>query len=307
MSDGKHVEVNPMAPADEVGYQREDNIVEQEVFGTRTDGVNFRKVGWFKACILFTKIIFATGVLSLPSALYALGAVGGGISIVAWGALNTYCFVILGNFRQKHPSCHSIVDMVKIAGGNIAKEITGILFMIGYVLVTGTGIIGVATALNALSHHGACTVWWSFIATVIIILTASVRKLQHLGWLTYAGFVSIYVAVFIVVVGVTQRSRPAAAPQSGTYVLGYYAINNPGFAAGMVASSTIFVSSAGTSGFLPIVSEMRNPRDYKKALYLCMGLVTASYLCFSLVVYRWCGQWVASPSLGVRGSIYDSS
>lgn len=32
-----------------------------------------------------------------------------------------------------------------------------------------------------------------------------------------------------------------------------------------------------------------------------MGLVTASYLTFSLIVYRWCGQWVGNPSLGSAG------
>lgn len=32
-----------------------------------------------------------------------------------------------------------------------------------------------------------------------------------------------------------------------------------------------------------------------------MSIVTASYLTFSLVVYRWCGKWVASPSLGSAG------
>ena len=134
---------------------------------------------------------------------------------------------------------------------------------------------------------------------IVIALAASVRKLQHVSWLTYAGFISIYAAVLIVVIGVTQRNRPAAAPQEGDYDLGYYAINNPGFVAGMAASSIIFYSSAGTSAFLPIISEMRNPKDYKKALYVCMSVVTGSYLCFSLVVYRWCGQWVANPSLGV--------
>jgi amino acid permease len=270
-----------------------------EVFKKTSTGVDFRKVGWFNATVIFTKILFATGVLSLPSALYALGAVGGSISIVAWGAFNTYCFVILGNFRLKHPHCHSIADMAEVALGIVGKEVTGLLFIIGYVLVTGSGIVGVSTALNALSHHAACTVWWSFLATVVIIATASIRKLEHVGWLSYVGFLSIYIAVFIVVVGVTQRDRPAAAPQEGPYDLGYVAINNPGFAGGMVASSTIFVSSAGTSAFLPVISEMRNPKDYKKPLYYCMTLVTASYLAFGLVVYRWCGMWVASPSLGV--------
>lgn len=34
-----------------------------------------------------------------------------------------------------------------------------------------------------------------------------------------------------------------------------------------------------------------------------VSIVTASYLSFSLVVYRWCGQWVASPSLGSAGPV----
>lgn len=51
---------------------------------------------------------------------------------------------------------------------------------------------------------------------------------------------------------------------------------------------------------MPVIAEMRDPKEFNKALFVCMGLVNAGYLSFSLVVYRWCGQWVASPSLGVR-------
>lgn len=32
-----------------------------------------------------------------------------------------------------------------------------------------------------------------------------------------------------------------------------------------------------------------------------MAIVNGSYLAFSLVMYRWCGQWIASPSLGSAG------
>jgi hypothetical protein len=101
-------------------------------------------------------------------------------------------------------------------------------------------------------------------------------------------------------IGVTTRSRPAAAPQTGPYELGWLAIGHPSFELGISASATIFISSAGTSAFLPVISEMRRPKDYNKAVYVCMAIVQASYLTFSLVVYRWCGQWVANPSLGVR-------
>ncbi|KAF5004712.1 hypothetical protein FDECE_8823 [Fusarium decemcellulare] len=273
----------------------------QEVFKKNTDGVDFRTVGWVKATSIFLKIIFAVGVLSIPKTMYTLGAIGGSLSVVAWGIFNTYIGVIQGNFRERHRGCHSIADMAELVGGPIIRELTGLFFIFTYILCAGAGIIGVTTGLNALSGHAACTVWWAFIAAVVIASAASIRKLEGIGWVTYAGFASIYIAVFIVVVGVTQRDRPAAAPQTGDFELGFHLIAYPNFAGGMVASSTIFFSSCATSAFLPVISEMRKPADYRKALYTCMGIVTASYLCFSLVVYKYCGKWVASPSLGSAG------
>lgn len=68
----------------------EKDIAEtHEVFQKIEGGVDFRTVGWPRATVIFLKIIFATGVLSIPSAMYSLGAVGGSIMIVAFGALNT--------------------------------------------------------------------------------------------------------------------------------------------------------------------------------------------------------------------------
>lgn len=60
-----------------------------EVF--KKDGeVNFRNVGWIRCTGIFLKVIFATGVLSIPVAMSSLGAVGGALSVIGWGALNTY-------------------------------------------------------------------------------------------------------------------------------------------------------------------------------------------------------------------------
>lgn len=69
--------------------------------------------------------------------------------------------------------------------------------------------------------------------------------------------------------GVTTLDRPAAAPQTGDYDLGYHVINNPTFISAITSVSTIFVSSAGSNAFMPVISEMKNPKDYKKAVYLC--------------------------------------
>lgn len=195
----------------------------------------------------------------------------------------------------------ALADMGYTVGGAWLKELIGVLYLVAYVLCAGTGIVGLSTGFNALSDHAACTVWWAFLSMVIITAAASIRTLRNIGWLTWVGFLSIFTAVFIVVIGVTTVDRPAAAPQEGDFDLGYHVIAYPSFAEGMTATATIFVSSAGTSAFLPVISEMKNPRDYRKALYICMGLVLCMYLSFSLVVYRWTGQWVANPSLGSAG------
>ncbi|KAK4997416.1 hypothetical protein LTR66_003152 [Elasticomyces elasticus] len=118
------------------------------------------------------------------------------------------------------------------------------------------------------------------------------------SFLYLAAYVAVVSQLFHSLIGVTTRSRPAAAPPTGDFELSFYAIAYPTFAAGITASTNIFVSFAGTSAFLPVIAEMKKPQDFRKALYSCMGFVTISYMTFSLVVYRWCGQWVASPSLG---------
>ena len=59
--------------------------------------------------------------------------------------------------------------------------------------------------------------------------------------------------------------------------------------------STTVVAYTGTSSFLNIFSEMRNPRDYKKAVIACQGWVITVYLVLGCTVYHYSGKYVASP------------
>ncbi|KAF3352842.1 hypothetical protein VdG1_08615 [Verticillium dahliae VDG1] len=296
--------IAPVRTSGSIEVTKADNTNESfEVFKKGEGTVDFRTVGWIHASVIFLKVIFATGVLSIPSAMFVLGALPGAINVLGWQFLNTYCAIIQGNFRNTHAGCHSIADMAYVVGGVWLREIVGVLFLVTYAIVAASGIFGSSVGLNVLSSHAICTNWFMLVATIAVFGLASVRKFEKIAWLTWAGFLSVYIAVFIVVVGVTTRDRPAAAPRTGDFELGYHVIGNPTFVTGITSVATIFCSGAGTSAFLPVISEMRKPRDYNKAVYLCMGIVTASYLTFSLVVYRYCGQWVASPSLGSAGHV----
>lgn len=141
---------------------------------------------------------FALGVLNIPSCLYVLGALPGSLCVVGWAALNTYNSILFGDFKVRHAGIYDVTDVAFKIGGPVLRDLMGGLFMIGCAFCVASSILGLSTAFNALSHHAACTVWWSFLSMVIIGAGASIRTFRSIGWLTWAGFASMFISVFIV-------------------------------------------------------------------------------------------------------------
>jgi amino acid permease len=69
----------------------------------------------------------------------------------------------------------------------------------------------------------------------------------------------------------------------------------------MTAISTIIFAYAGTPLFFPIAAEMRDPHHYTKAMLLCQSIATVTYIVVGIVIYYYCGSYVASPALGSAG------
>lgn len=110
--------------------------------------------------------------------------------------------------------------------------------------------------------------------------------------------------MFIVTIAVGIQDRPAGAPQNtpGPWTSDYKITANPSFADGIAAVSSLVFAFTGTPAFFAIAAEMREPRLYTRAVFICQGLVTAVYLTVGCVVYYYCGSYVASPALGSAGT-----
>lgn len=97
------------------------------------------------------------------------------------------------------------------------------------------------------------------------------------------------------------QDRPSAAPQFGPWESDFALFKNPSFADAAAALSSIIFAYAGTPAYFNIVSEMKDHKDYFKALSLCQFVMTALYIAIGVVVYYYCGSFVASPALGSAG------
>ncbi|KAF5691896.1 amino acid transporter [Fusarium circinatum] len=275
----------------------------REVFQENVDGVEFRTVSWQRATVVFLKINFAMSILAIPGALGALGSVGGSLCIVGYTSLNVYTALVLGDFKHNHTECHTLADMMGLIWGRWGRELVGVQIIVAQVLISAGGIVTSAIGLNALSDHGTCTVVFGLVSAVLITLFSSIRTFSRLGWLTWFGFIIFVLGVFIFVVAVTQVDRPAAAPKTGDFDLGWAPIAYPSFVVGMINATNIFISTCGSSMFLPVISEMKRPQDYRKACLVAGFIVMAMYLSFSLVIYRWCGTWISTPAFGSAGPL----
>lgn len=111
--------------------------------------------------------------------------------------------------------------------------------------------------------------------------------------------------VFTVTVAVGVRGEPAPPTKSfeGPLESNYKLFKNPSFTDALGAITTLIFAYAGTPTFFSIASEMKDPKHYTKALMVCQSGITLAYIVVGVVVYYYCGSYVASPALGSAGPL----
>lgn len=49
---------------------------------------------------------------------------------------------------------------------------------------------------------------------------------------------------------------------------------------------------------------MKDPRKYNRSMFSCQFVVVSTYTTIGVVVYYYCGQYLASPALGSAGALF---
>jgi hypothetical protein len=71
----------------------------------------------------------------------------------------------------------------------------------------------------------------------------------------------------------------------------------------MSAVASQLFAYGGVPSFFAIVAEMRDPKQYTRAMAVCQGVVSVFYLGIGVVVYYFRGSYVSSPALGSAGAM----
>ncbi|KAE8137477.1 transmembrane amino acid transporter [Aspergillus pseudotamarii] len=260
------------------------DTITDAVFGEMTDnGPNYRGLGWFATSILMTKTMIGLGVLSIPAAFDVLGLIPGVLCLLAVAAITIWSMFVVGTFKLNHPEVYAIDDVGYKLFGVTGRVFLGTTFCIYWIFVSGSGLLSISIALNAISMHGTCTSVFVAVAAIVTFCLTSIRTLGRISWIAWIGLFSILGAIITLTIAVGIQDRPASAPLEGPWKSDYELFKKPSFLEAASAISTLVFAYSGTSAFFAIT------------------VVTGTYLSIGVVVYYFCGSYVASPALGSAG------
>ncbi|KAK2750336.1 hypothetical protein FQN57_003816 [Myotisia sp. PD_48] len=277
------------------------------------NAIKYRTCSWQKtAALLFSEYI-CLAIMSFPYSYATLGLVPGLILTVAVAASVLYTSLIIWQYCLRHPDIRDICDIGQRLFWNsrVAWWLTAIMFLLNNTFIQGLHCLVGAQYLNTMTNHATCTVVFAAITGIISFICSVPRTFSTLSKLAVLSALFTFVSVLLATVFSGIQDRPAHYNPDPNHIGkgGTIMGGEPNVSAWPVPGTT-FVAAMG--GFLNIsytfigqitlpsfIAEMKNPKEFNKALW---AVTIAEVVVFSLVgsiVYVYTGtQYMTAPAFG---------
>lgn len=286
--DAKDAEKAENGELPQYGRRRASKYEGEDPFGDESESeVKYRTMAWWQGAMVMIAETISLGILSLPSVLATIGIVAGVVLILCLGIIATYTGYTIFQFKMAYPHVHNMADVGEVMLGPVGREVFGAAQTIFLIFSMGSHLLTFTIAMNAITQHVTCSIVWSVIGLIVFVLLSTPRTLKKVSYLSIVSFISIIAAVLITMIGVGIE-RPDPTVQVSTAVT---------FATAFASVTNIVFAFAGHVAFFSFISELKDPREFPKALVLLQICDTTMYIIVAVVVYRYAGPDVSSPAL----------
>ncbi|KAK4549617.1 hypothetical protein LTR36_004918 [Oleoguttula mirabilis] len=251
-----------------------------------------KQIHWFQAGAVMTAETVSLGILSLPHALATVGYVAGIILIIGIGLLATYTGYVIYQLKLRHPHVRSFDQGLGMIFGKPGLWIGKVLQTLLLIFIMGAHINIFSIMMNTLTNHGVCTVVFMAIGTVVSFVVSMPRTWKSTSTVSIASCISIATATVIAMVAIGIEKRGVG----NTFAVVPAELTS--FSRGAMAVSNIVLAYNSQIAFPSIIEEMKEARDFPKALAMLQTLTITIYIVVAVVIYHFAGQDVAAPAIG---------
>ncbi|KAF2272599.1 uncharacterized protein EI97DRAFT_436841 [Westerdykella ornata] len=242
--------------------------------------------------------------MSFPWSYSVLGLVPGLILTVVVAAMVLYTSLIIWEWCLRHPEVRDVCDLGQMILWNKRWGFwfTAVMFLLNNTFIQGLHCLVGAKYLNTMSNHSLCTVSFSAIVAIVSWLCSLPRTFHSLSRVAAASAFFTFISVLLATIFAAVEDHPKGFPAKGPKQV--HTIPAPGttFVAGMSAFLNISYTFIGQITLPSFIAEMRDPRDFPKALW---AVTIAEIFVFSIVgavIYAYTGNnYMTAPAFGSLG------
>jgi hypothetical protein len=229
--------------------------------------------------------------------------------------------ILRREFCLRHPEVRDVCDIGQMLfwGSTWAWYATAVMFVLNNTFIQvyfaphslfsctyppqGLHVLVTAKYLNTMTSHSQCTVVFSVIAAIICFVCSLPRTFHALSLLALGSAFFTFISVLLATIFSGVEGVPAGYPDLGEPLVTALPIKGTTFVAGMSAFLNISYTFIGQITLPSFIAEMREPKDFPKALW---AITIAEVIVFSIVgavIYAYTGnQYITAPAFGSLGN-----
>ncbi|BFZ54997.1 hypothetical protein PYCC9005_002035 [Savitreella phatthalungensis] len=253
---------------------------------------------WIQTSALLGTEYISLAILSFPWSFSYLGIVGGILVTLVTQAIVVYTSMILWRFCMQNPGIKHICDIGQIlfGGHRIFYELTMLGLVINNILIAALHCLTGSIMLNTVTDHGLCTVAFAgFVALVSAIFTLP-RQFSQLSWLGWVSAICMFSSIVVAMVFSAVQNHPVG--YDGTPVHFKAGATTSDFISVFSATENIIYTLVGTIVIPSFVADMKEPRDFPKALYIVSIVEVLLMVICGTLMYSYLGQYTVAPVFG---------
>ncbi|KAJ6500588.1 transmembrane amino acid transporter protein-domain-containing protein [Mycena sanguinolenta] len=263
--------------------------------------IQYRTCSWQKtAALLFSEYI-CLAILSFPWSYSVLGMVPGVILTIVVAASVQYTSLIVWKFCLKHPEVRDVCDIGRIlfGGSEWAYNFTAVMFILNNTFIQGLHCLVGAKLLNTLSDSALCTIGFSAITSLLCFVVSLPRTLNQLSGLGTFSAITMGIAVLLAIIFAGIQSEPFGFIAGEPPIVTKVPVAGTTFVAGMSAFLNISYTLIGQITIPSFIAEMKEPRDFPKALWAVTICEVVVFTLCGAIMYHYVGnQYITAPAFG---------
>lgn len=279
-----------------------DLFLEKEVENENSHDINYRDCSWQKtAGLLFSEYI-CLAIMSFPWSYSVLGLGLGLIVTVIVSLLCLYTGLVICDYCAAYPHLTNVCDIGQhlMFGSKWVWYATAVAFLLNNTLIQALHVLVGAKYWNTISDNTTiCSVVFGVVTAIICFLLSLPRTFSHMSGVGYFSAITMFIAVLLAMIFAGIQSHPFGYDPSTPVVWHGWPQKGEKYVNIMSAVLNIVYTFVGQITYPSFISQMKRPREFRKALIVVTICELITFALAGSIVYVYVGNaYITAPAFG---------